>query len=99
MKLIGEKLVLVEVPEYKKKTEGGIYLPENVIERETNGSMVYVVLDMSDDVKEEGSLNVGDRVLGPRYFGTRVYIKDPRHLRLIVRRNILAVLEDHEEAD
>lgn len=100
MRLIGDRVVLVELKKIEEKTEGGIFIPDNYRERESTASNVYHVLDMSKELKEEGTISVGDRVVAPRYFGSDVHLKgETRHLRILRRSDIWAILDDNEQGD
>lgn len=95
----GYKL-LVALPEFEEKTDGGIFIPGKVLESEQTASIVGFVLKMGDiaygDEKKFPTgpwCNVGDWVLFRAYSGTRIKIHG-KEFRLINDDSIEAVVED-----
>jgi co-chaperonin GroES (HSP10) len=99
MRLVGTKEVLVQQDAVKEKSAGGIILTASVQEDAQLASVVSTVIDMTDDLKNDPDelLKIGDRVVTPRYFGTKVFLKDKPGLVVQKRVNILAVLSETDE--
>lgn len=92
--------MLIALPELEEKTESGIYLPEQVREREALATVVGFVLKMGslaykDTAKfPEGPwCKEGDWVLFRAYSGTRIKIHG-REFRIINDDTVEAVVED-----
>lgn len=86
--------LLVALPEKEEKTSGGIYLPEQVRDRESFGSDVALVLKLGSEAYADPSrfpkgnwCNPGDWVAIPRYGGTR---HEPKIDGTVVRCRFLA---------
>ena len=84
----------------KGKTEGGIYLPDQVVEENTVSTQVGYVLKVGDlAFKDKDKFPTGpwcktdDWVLITRYAGSRIRI-DGGELRIINDDEILAVIDD-----
>lgn len=95
----GYKL-LIALPEYEEKTDSGIYLPEQVREKESLATVVGFVLKMgdmayNDEAKFPGGpwCKQGDWVLFRAYSGTRIKIHG-REFRLINDDTVEAVVDD-----
>lgn len=92
--------LLIALPELEEKTDSGIYLPEQVRERESLSTVVGFVLKAgSIAYQDEGKFpdgpwcSVGDWVLFRAYSGTRIKIHG-REFRLINDDSVEAVVED-----
>lgn len=92
--------LLVALPELEEKTDGGVFLPEQIRERESLSTVVGFVLKMGsiaykDDKKfPDGPwCKEGDWVVFRSYSGTRVKIHG-REFRIINDDMVEAVVED-----
>jgi co-chaperonin GroES (HSP10) len=92
--------ILIALPELEEKTDGGIYLPEQVRNTEALATVVGFVLKMGDlcyqDEKKFPNgpwCNEGDWVVFRAYSGTRIKIHG-REFRLINDDMVEAVVED-----
>jgi chaperonin GroES len=92
--------LLVALPELEEKTDGGVFLPEQIRERESLSTVVGFVLKMGsiaykDDKKfPDGPwCKEGDWVVFRSYSGTRVKIHG-REFRIINDDTVEAVVED-----
>ncbi len=92
--------ILIALPELEEKTDGGIYLPEQVRNTEALATVVGFVLKMGDlcylDEKKFPNgpwCNEGDWVLFRAYSGTRIKIHG-KEFRLINDDMVEAVVED-----
>lgn len=92
--------ILIALPEYEEKTDSGVYLPEQVREKETLATVVGFVLKLGpiaygDQGKFPGGpwCKEGDWVLFRAYSGTRIKIHG-REFRIINDDTVEAVVED-----
>ncbi len=92
--------ILIALPELEEKTDGGIYLPEQVRNTEALATVVGFVFKMGDlcylDEKKFPNgpwCNEGDWVLFRAYSGTRIKIHG-KEFRLINDDMVEAVVED-----
>jgi co-chaperonin GroES (HSP10) len=92
--------ILIALPELEEKTDGGIYLPEQVRNTEALATVVGFVMKMGDlcylDEKKFPNgpwCNEGDWVLFRAYSGTRIKIHG-KEFRLINDDMVEAVVED-----
>lgn len=102
MAVITETRILVEVLEKAEKTDGGIFIPEAVHKKEAKGSFSGTVLELGTELQSMNGLDFrkGSRIVFPRYAGVRLFLKnEPRHLRIMHKEDVLAVLEKDEEAE
>ena len=107
LKSVGEKLpdtrgwrILIALPKIDEKTEGGIVKPVEVLNYETIGSVVGLVLKVGDlAYKDEKKFPTGawcepgDYILMRSYSGTRISVKG-QEFRLINDDTVEAVVED-----
>ena len=107
LKSIGDRLpdpkgwkVLIVLPKVREKTEGGIIKPEEVLQYETVGSIIGLVLKMGDlayrDVKKFPTgpwCEPGDYILMRTYSGTRISVKG-QEFRMINDDTVEAVVSD-----
>jgi co-chaperonin GroES (HSP10) len=92
--------ILIALPELEEKTDGGIYLPEQVRSTEALATVVGFVMKMGDlcyqDEKKFPNgpwCNEGDWVLFRAFSGTRIKIHG-KEFRLINDDMVEAVVED-----
>ena len=107
LKSVGDKLpdpkgwkILIALPKVEEKTEEGIFKPEEVLQYETVGSVVGLVLKVGDlaykDPKKfpTGSWCFpGDYILMRSYSGTRISVRR-QEFRLINDDTVEAVISD-----
>jgi chaperonin GroES len=79
--------VLVKRVEQESKTASGIIIPDNAKEKPLNAE----VLAISNEVKEDGEIQVGDNVIFAKYSGTELSVNGEEHLVLNVD-DILGIL-------
>ena len=84
--------VLVRIEPEESVTRSGLYVPDTAKEKPQRG-IVVAVGDDTDAIKVE----VGDRVLFPKYTGTEIRMHDADHL-IIESADLLAVLRDGSSA-
>ena len=96
---VGYKL-LIAMPELEEKTDGGIYIPQNAIDKEQTASIVGFVLRLGglayNDMQKfpHGPwCKEGDWVLFRAYSGTRLKIHG-KEFRIINDDTVEAVVED-----
>ncbi len=80
--------VLVLVLAQENRTASGLVIPDTAKEKPQRGEVVAIGGD-TDVIKVE----VGDRVLFPKYTGTEVKLDDRDHL-IIESTDLLAILRD-----
>jgi chaperonin GroES len=92
--------ILIALPELEEKTDGGIYLPEQVRNTEALATVVGFVLKAGDLAYQDDKkfptgawCKEGDWVLFRAYSGTRIKIHG-REFRLINDDMVEAVVED-----
>ena len=107
LKSIGDKLpdpqgwkILIALPGVETKTEGGIFKPDEVLQYETVGSIIGLVLKMGELAYRDNKkfptgrwCNPGDYILMRTYSGTRISIKG-QEFRLINDDTVEAVVSD-----
>jgi len=91
---------LIALPELEEKTDSGIYLPEQVREKESLATVCGFVLKMGTLAYQDSSkfpdgpwCKEGDWVLFRAYSGTRIKIHG-KEFRLINDDTVEAVVED-----
>ncbi|PID47335.1 MAG: co-chaperone GroES [Proteobacteria bacterium] len=80
--------ILVERVEEATTTASGIIIPDNAKEKPLSGK----VLAISKEVKEEGEVNEGDKVLFAKYSGTEVNLEG-KDLLVLNLDDVLGVLK------
>ena len=71
---LGARVVLKRV-ETESKTKGGLYIPESAKEAPLEATIVAVGnLDCCPDTKKTPDLNVGDKVIVPKWAGTEIKV-------------------------
>jgi co-chaperonin GroES (HSP10) len=92
--------LLIALPEFKELTDSGIYLPDQVREKESLATIVGFVLKMGDMAYKDESkfptgpwCKQGDWVLFRAYSGTRIKIHG-QEFRLINDDTVEAVVDD-----
>jgi len=95
----GYKL-LIALPEVKEQTKGGVYLPDNLKDREGIASIIGFVVKAGPDAYKDDSkfpngpwCKEGDFVIFRSYSGTRFKI-DGKEFRLINDDTVEAVVDD-----
>ncbi|MFW6307986.1 MAG: co-chaperone GroES [Campylobacterales bacterium] len=68
--------VLVERVEEETKTSSGIIIPDNAKEKPLGGEVKAI----SKEVKEEGELSVGDKIIFSKYSGTEIKLDGKEYL-------------------
>lgn len=101
--------VLIEIEEPPEKTEGGIFLPDEVRNAEAVMSCVGRIADMGPLAftartslgYDYGAMHVrpqiGDFVLVPKYGSRDVRLKDGRSYKILEDHEVLAVVTEPEE--
>ena len=94
--------VLIAIPQIKEKTSGGIYIPDDLRQRESSASIFGYVVALGDlaymDEKKFPTgpwCKAGDWVLFRSYSGTRLMV-DEQEFRLINDDTVEAVVESPE---
>lgn len=72
--------VLVKRVEQEAKTASGIIIPDNAKEKPSNATVAAV----SNEVKDDGEVSVGDTVVFAKYSGTEIKLEGEDHLVLDV---------------
>lgn len=95
----GYKL-LIALPEVKEKTQGGVYLPDHLKDREGIASIMGFVLKVGPDAYQDEKkfpngpwCEEGDFVIFRSYSGTRFKV-DGKEFRLINDDTVEAVIDD-----
>ena len=93
-------VLLIALPEKEDKTEGGVYVPEDLRDREHTASISGMVLRMGPDAYGDKKrfpsgpyCKVGDWIMMKSYTGYRLVIHG-QELRLINDDSVRAVIED-----
>jgi len=92
--------VLIALPEKEDKTEGGVYVPEELRDREHTASITGMVLKMGPDAYQDKEkfptgpyCKVGDWIMMKSYSGDRLVIHG-QEFRLINDNHVRAVVDD-----
>lgn len=107
---LGERLpqpkgykVLLAIPEVSEKTDGGVFLPDDIRSRENKASMIGLVVSMGDDAYGDKKrfpsgpwCKTGDWVVIRSYAGTAMVVQG-QDFRLINDDSVEAVVRDPRE--
>jgi chaperonin GroES len=92
---------LVKLDKVEEKTQGGIFIPEQVKDKEeelqVKGTLIAVGPNAFDEMGGDPP-RPGDRVYVGRYAGSWIYGADGERYRLINGRDIFAVIEQETPA-
>lgn len=94
-----EYYVLIKLDAVEEKTKGGIYLPDDLRERETqaqaSGCLIAVgPLAFIYDVENDTIPRIGQRVAFPKYSGLKQIGKDGAEYRLLKDGDLQAILAE-----
>ncbi len=78
--------ILAKIPEEKKQTSSGIFLPDNASKEKPTQAEVVAVSCSCEDIK------VGDIVVYAKYAGTSLTLDDVDYLVLDTEKDILGVI-------
>ena len=92
VKPLGDR-VFVIVSEKKKKTAGGIFIPDAAKEKPQVGEIVQVGPGKRNDdgTRQAPEVKIGDKVLYSKYAGTDIKLGDEEYV-LLSEKDILAVV-------
>ena len=85
---LGTRVLVMPDNEGESRTETGLYIPETAKEKPQTGTIVAVG-DEEEDIKVE----IGQKVLFPKYTGTEIKIDGIEHL-IMEADDILAVVKE-----
>ncbi len=95
-----EYKVLVQPDKVEEKTSGGIFLPEDVQEKDQHASTKGTLIDISplafkydDWPSSERVPKPGDRIAFARYAGVSIDGSDGEQYRLINDKDVIAILK------
>jgi chaperonin GroES len=80
--------VLIKRVEQESKTASGIIIPDNAKEKPLNAEVIAI----SNEVKEDGEIQVGDNIVFAKYSGSELTLDGQEHLVLNVD-DILGILK------
>ena len=81
--------VIIELEPEKKKTSGGILLPENAREMPSKGKVLAIG---PNAIEENNNFVIGDTVLIMKYAGLKTYV-DGKEYHIVMKNDILGVIE------
>ena len=81
--------VLVQRVEEQTTTLSGIIIPDSAQEKQSSGTVIAI----SNEVKEEGELQVGDKVVFDTYAGSQMNIDNTEYL-VMNTDDILGIFKD-----
>ena len=81
--------VLVQRVEEQTTTVSGIIIPDSAQEKQSSGTVIAI----SNEVKEEGELQVGDKVVFDTYAGSQMNIDNTEYL-VMNTDDILGIFKD-----
>ena len=90
IKPLGERVLIKPIQE-ESRTSSGLYIPDTAKEKPQTG--LIVALGKSSDDEFQFPVEVGQKVLFPKYTGTEIKIDGDEHL-IMEADDILAVVED-----
>jgi chaperonin GroES len=85
---LGTRVLVMPDNESESRTELGLYIPETAKEKPQTGTIVAVG-DEEEDIKVE----IGQKVLFPKYTGTEIKIDGIEHL-IMDADDILAIVKE-----
>lgn len=85
---LGTRVVVRPDTEAETRTSSGLFIPETAKEKPQTG-MIVAIGDEEEDIKVE----VGQKVLFPKYTGTEIKLDGVEHL-IMDADDILAVIKD-----
>jgi len=92
--------ILIAIPELDGKTEGGVYMPDNLKQMEETASIIGYVIRVGDEAYSDESrfpngpwCKTGDFVIFRSYSGTRFKVHG-KEFRIINDDTVEAVVED-----
>lgn len=92
--------ILIAIPELDGKTEGGVYMPDNLKQMEETASIIGYVIRVGDEAYSNESrfpngpwCKTGDFVIFRSYSGTRFKVHG-KEFRIINDDTVEAVVED-----
>ena len=92
--------ILIALPKVEKQTDGGVYIPDDVSDREGTACITGMILKMGPDAYTDKKrfpsgpyCKEGDWIIMQAYTGTRVLIHG-QEFRLINDDSVRAVTED-----
>lgn len=95
--------VLVKIEKLEEKTEGGIILPHETLDKEGEASQIATIIDLGaasftnglGDLPDEWKIKpeVGAKIILERYQGVRIQGIDKEEYRLVSDKQILAILK------
>lgn len=85
---LGTRVLVKPDNESESRTSGGLYIPETAKEKPQTG-IVIAIGDEEDDIKVE----VGQKVLFPKYTGTEIKLAGVDHL-IMDADDILAIVSE-----
>jgi chaperonin GroES len=78
--------ILVQIPEEKKQTQSGIFLPDNASKEKPTQAEVVAISASCENIA------VGDTVVYKKYVGTSLTLDDVDYLVLDTEEDILGVI-------
>jgi len=83
--------VIIETKEHKQTTEGGIYLPPTVSEREEMAQMEGVLVAKGPEAWDGEGPELGSKVLFAKYAGY-LHTKDDVKFRVVNDEDVVAII-------
>ncbi len=84
---LGQRVLVKRVDE-EAKTASGIIIPDNAKEKPLSAEVIAI----SQEVKEDGEINVGDKVIFAKYSGTEITL-DGEEMLVLNTDDILGILK------
>lgn len=96
--------LLVAMPTVEDKTKGGVYIPDELKQREQVASICGCVIAMGPDAYKDQAkfptgpwCEVGDWVVFRAYSGTKIKLENGQEVRLVNDDTVEAVVNDPRE--
>ena len=92
-----EYRVLIKPDTLEEKSEGGIYIPDNAMERMQHAQDIGTLVEASDQAFSDWKgrkPKPGDKVIFNKYAGSEIRMKNKGDYRLCNDKDILAVMEE-----